>query len=353
MLLLACSFVYGADYLRMEDDGDMIVYENTSETLSWYILRECPDPAMIMGCSNGWVVNAVGNATWDFAYPAGYTAFANQFTVWNLGGLLFTDNISGTAMTTGWFLTGGAAMPPAGGMPVYTTEEFWFSLDFSYGDLPDGSTGDQICFDSAFVGAAGAWKFSGLTCGLGGAPDRPLFLCGPAGDDVHPCCIDVEPLVCTAPDINVTPVGDLVVVDICGTASFFFGADPGMDGLNPATIAGWSVTSGIGTIDAGGHYTASVAPDECGIYDVTIEVENSCGLTDTYSFQVEFVNADPYFVGCPDNCGGTEYPVGQGNDLTIPLVVGDPDACQALTVTVCGIDEFGDIPFLGTAYWTA
>jgi hypothetical protein len=353
MLLLACSFAYAADYLRLETNSgnDLEVYENATEKLDFYIIRQCPTPAMIMGCSNGFVVNAVGNATWDYAHPAGYTVFAEQFTVWNLGGLLLTDAISGTGMTTGSFLTGGAAMPPAGGMPVYAAEKWWFSLEFTYGDLPDGSSGDQICVDSAFFPPAGAWKFSGLTCGLGGNPDRPLFLCGPLGNDVHPCCVDVKELVCTDPDINVTPVGNLISVDICGTASFNFGAEPGMDGLDPATIAGWSVVSGIGTIDANGHYSASVAPDACGDYLVTIEVENSCGGTDTYDFTVTFVNSPPYFVGCPDNCG-SEYPVGQGNDLTIPLVVDDPDACQGLTVYIAPGDVVatGDVPFLGTAY---
>jgi hypothetical protein len=352
MLLLACSFVYGADYLRMEVD-DPPVYENSTELFEWYILRQCPDPTMIMGCSNGFVMNAVGNATWDYAHPAGYTPFATHLTIWNLGGLLFTDNISGTGMTSGWFLTGGAAMPPTGGMPVIDPEMFWFSLQFDIGDLPDGSTGDEICIDSQFVGTAGAWKFSGLTCGQGvQGPDAPLFLCGPGGDP-SPCCIPVEPLVCTPPTINVTPVGNLIETDICGVASFDFGADPGMDGLVPATIIGWSVISGIGTIDMNGMYNASVAPNACGTYDVTIEVENNCNLTDTYDFQVTFINSDPYFTICPNNCPpGTPFPVGQGNDLTIPLGFTDPDiACQAIFAYVLTYVELGPVTgFTGNLY---
>jgi hypothetical protein len=254
--------------------------------------------------------------------------------------------ISGTGMTTGSFLTGGAAMAiPGAGWPVWPTEQFWFSLDFTMGDLPDGSSGDQICFDSAFIPPGGSWKFSGLNCAPGaGAPNRPFALC--EGADVHPCCFDVLPLVCTDPTINVKPIGNLIEVDICGTAAFTFGAEPGMDGTDPATIAGWHMTSGIGTIDATGHYSASVDPDACGLYDVTIEVENSCGGTDSYSFQVEFVNALPFFTNCPNNCA-TPTPVGQGNTVTFTLNVDDPDACQGLDLAVEGYTVTGD-PLTGT-----
>jgi hypothetical protein len=189
-----------------------------------------------------------------------------------------------------------------------------------------------------------------MTCGQGGAPDRPLFKCGPApGTDVHPCCINVMPLVCTNPTINVTPIGNLIEVDICGTAAFAFDADPGMDGLVPATIAGWAVTAGIGNIDNNGNYSASVPPTDCGIYDVTVEVTNSCQLTDSYSFQVEFVNAMPSFTDCPDNWA-TKTPVGQGNDLEFILNVTDPDACQGLVLAVESVVPTGDLPFLGSVY---
>jgi hypothetical protein len=340
MLLLACSFTNAADYL------DLIpltvpLNENSAETFEWYVLRECPDPAMIMGTSNGYVVTAVGNATWTFD---GYTAGPNGGpTGWfNLGGLLFTDNI----MALGWFLTGGAAMPPMGGMPVVTTPTLYFTLDFTMGDLPDGSTGDAICFDSAFVGPAGSWKFSAMTCGQGGAPNRPLALCNGVDSD-QPCCMAVLELVCTLPDINVTPIGNMIEEDICGTATFSFDADPGDDGHDPATIAGWAVTAGIGSIDAGGNYSASVASDECDVFDVTIQVTNSCGETDDYMFQVEFVNALPSFTDCPDNCGNPT-PVGMGNDLQFTLNVTDPDACQGLGVAVTNIDD-GMAGFAGTA----
>jgi hypothetical protein len=245
----------------MRIDVDTL-YENTNPTWDFYVLRECPDPAKIMGCSNGFVLNAVGNATWGFS--GGFTPFADHLTVWNLGGLLFTDMIGGPGSTSGWFLTGGAAMPPAGGMPVYTTEKFWFSLDMAIGDLPAASTGDGIEIDSQFVGAAGAWKWSGLTCGQGGDPDRPLFLDKYGGDKgAHPHFLPVLELVCTGPFITGVPAGNNITVDICGTAQFTFGADPGMDGLDPATLTGWGMVSGIGNINNNGEYSAFVDPWAC------------------------------------------------------------------------------------------
>jgi hypothetical protein len=125
-------------------------FEGTTQIVEWYLLRECPTPEMIMGFGNSFVVSATGDATWAFSYSSGFTPFADHLSFWNLGGLLFTDDISGTGRTTGSFLTGGAAMPPDGGMPVITSEMFWFSLEFTWGDLPDGSPGGQICFDSTF-----------------------------------------------------------------------------------------------------------------------------------------------------------------------------------------------------------
>ena len=338
MLLLTCSFANANDYLNVVPLTTPL-NENATETFEWYAVRECPNPTMIMGCSNGYVVTTTGNATW-VAGDHNFTPFPTHLTIWNLGGLLFTDQIDGSGM----FLTGGAAMPPAGGLPVFSTPMFWFSLDFTMGDLPDGSTGDQICFDSAFIPPAGSWKFSGMDCGAGGT-NRPYALCDGVDSD-QPCCFDVLELVCTDPDINVTPIGDLIEKDICGTATFVFGADPGEDGNDPATIVGWSVTAGIGTIDAGGNYSASVGPADCGVYDVTVQVDNNCGGIDSYNFQVEFVNALPSFTDCPDNCL-TPTPVGQGNSVDFVLNVTDPDACQGLTLAIDSFTETGG-PYGGT-----
>jgi hypothetical protein len=151
MLLLAVGgSAVAADYIRIDVDT---VCENETSDWEFYLLRECPEPEYIVGCTNGWQLNAVGNATWDFSF-SGYHPFEDHLSVWNLGGLLLTDFISGTGVTEGWFFVGGAAMPPDGGMPIYETEKLWFSLTLTMGDLPPGSTGDGIMIDSAMYLAA-------------------------------------------------------------------------------------------------------------------------------------------------------------------------------------------------------
>ena len=140
LFLAVCGSATAADYIRIDTDT---VYKNQTSEWEFYLLRECPEPERTYGFGNAWRLQGVGNATWSYSHPDGLTKFPDHMTVWNLGGLLFTDAISGTGMTTGWFLTGGAAMPPAG-MPIYTTEKFWFSINMTMGDLPPGSTGDGI-----------------------------------------------------------------------------------------------------------------------------------------------------------------------------------------------------------------
>jgi hypothetical protein len=335
LLLAACGSAAAADYIRINVDT---VYEHQSSEWEFYILRECPEPVMLMGISNGWVLNAVGNATWtDFHYPSDFTPFPEHPGWWNLG-FLFTDQISGTDMTSGWFLTGGAAMPPAAGMPVITTEKFWFSLNMTMGHLPDGSTGDGILIDSGFVGAAGAWQWSGLTCGEGGAPNRPLFVDKYGSDDQHPILISVQTLLCIAPEISVTPIDDELSGSHCdGNLFFGFTADPGIEGSAPATIEEWSILSGIGTMDSYGHYL--VEPQQAGTYPVTIQVTNSCLKSDTYSFDVIFTNNLPTFTNCRDNCYSGMYIVPFGYMVSLPLEVIDPDPCDSVSLVFYGYEE--------------
>jgi hypothetical protein len=142
LLCLIIIMIFGTalaeDYIRLNVDT---LIENQARDWEFYVKRECPEPDFIMGISNYFIMNTVGNATWDFS--GGYTPFAEHTQMWNLGGLLFTDGIGGTGVTSGFFISGGAAMPP-GGMPVIEDEIFWFSLNITAGDLPYGSTGDGI-----------------------------------------------------------------------------------------------------------------------------------------------------------------------------------------------------------------
>ena len=159
---------------------------------------------------------------------------------------------------------GGGVALPGGGMPI-TTEVPYFTVL-----LDIGAGLGEICIDSAFYGEAGAWKFSGLTCGLGGEPNRPLFLTGSAGsDDFHPYCMKVYLPVCEGPTITTTPSGDLLVGNHCDGATFQFVADPGEE-----PITGWAVTDGIGTIDGTGFYTGTAVKEYRSTMNVTFRIAN-------------------------------------------------------------------------------
>ncbi|MCK4655595.1 MAG: carboxypeptidase regulatory-like domain-containing protein, partial [candidate division Zixibacteria bacterium] len=120
--------------------------------------------------------------------------------------------------------------------------------------------------------------------------------------------VEVTALVCTAPTINLTPAADLLEGGHCYTF-FQFEADPGMLGQDPATIAGWDVTDGPGSIDGAGLYTVSLPNANTG--PVTVEVTNSCGETDDYAFTLNLTTANPVFTNAEDApdtaCAGDVY----------------------------------------------
>lgn len=333
MFLVACGHASAGDYVRLETDE---VYVGATQEITFNIERTCPDPDMILGASNGFVMTATGGATWTFEDFIKY----HNTDWWNIDGLLLTNGIDGSSPDT--FLVGGAAVPP-GGMPVVSSDEPYFGIA-----LEIGCGLGEICIDSAHAFANGAWEWVDLTCGQGGAPDRPLFLCGTNGDDIHPCCIVIWELVCTNPYIDVTPTGNVLEVGICDTATFQFDADPGMDGLWPAAIIGWEVISGIGTINDTGFYSASVPPGGGGDYEVVIEVENSCLCHfDDYTFTVRFTNSDPYFTNCLNNCSANWFKIPMGYGFSRPLFVTDPDSCNEVSLEIIGVETSGET-FYGT-----
>jgi len=336
MLLIAYSSAIAGDYFRL--DVDSVVTETVNQEFPFIAERTCPDPTLIMGHSNGWVITASGAATWSFNSDEwSPTVMTSWF---NLGGGMFTNRLDDISPDS--FLTGGASVPP-GGMPVFTETNF-FSI---FLDIGPGE--GEICFDSAYIPPAGAWKWSGLACGLGGAPDRPQFIARDSSDADHPVCVVVYEQPCIPPAINVTPVGNQLSGSHCDGLSFAFAADPGMDGPDPATIVGWSVVSGIGNTDNYGNY--SVTPQPTGTYPVTIEVTNSCGESDSYSFDLHFTNSDPYFTNCPDNCAANLKPVYIGPPTTVALLSAiDPDPCQSLTYCISSLVSSG--LFYGTVHIT-
>jgi len=343
MLLLACSFATAADYVKTNLVNGDTEYQNGDFLLSFYMTYECPAPSPMAGISLGFNVYTTGTATFSHADDA-FTKFHD--TDWfNVGGLIFDDTpIVGTDLTTGTILFGGAynSLFPGDGLEPPVTDEKFIDIEMSLGN----EFGDDFCIDSGFVPPGGTWKFSNMTCGTGGAPDRPLFLDG-NGDDVHPICITVEEFTCAPPTINVTPVGDAISVNHCNGTSFPFGADPGMNGPDPATITGWDVISGDGSIDVSGTYL--IGPHATGTYDVTIQVTNDCGGVDDYSFQVVFTNNAPTFVDCPiDKNASTE------SATSIQLEASDIDPCDGLSFYLVDDAGFGsdvDVTAAGLFTW--
>jgi hypothetical protein len=163
------------------DDANSLSYD-----LVFYIERTCPTPLLISGATNGFVITATGSATWsyigshqDYFYQDAYSSVD-----WNLGGLLFTEyDMDGFSPDR--FLIGGAALPPTGGMPIITDEPYFHLI------LDIGSGQGEICIDSVYLPPAGSWKFSGMTCGQGGEPHRPLLVDEYGSDNDHPICITV------------------------------------------------------------------------------------------------------------------------------------------------------------------
>jgi len=316
-LLLVYNTAAGADYFRIDVDS---IIANSSVDIDFYITRECPEPEMIMGISNGFKVQALGTASWTFNSFTRDPVVSGWF---QLGGLLFTDGLTGES-PDGGFLIGGAAMPP-GGMPIVTEQiAFTVSLDI-FAD--EGDDDAYLCIDTNWLYH---WRWSGLTCGLGGAPNRPLFLAHDFSNEVHPICLKIYELQCTNPTINVTPIGNQLVGNHCDGLAFSFGADPGTFGLDPATIVGWNVTAGLGTIDGAGNYTVGAQPS--GTYSVTVEVANDCGLSDDYTFNLVFTNQAPSIV----NCAGMPGAVSSGNTYSFDFSATDPNTCDVLSWSVTG-----------------
>jgi hypothetical protein len=177
-----CITVYDVieDYIRLGVDS--IVEESDDVDIPFYIKRTCPDPTNIMGISNGFVITATGDVTYQFDH---FYADPGNSLDFNLTGILCNSNGIDNSFPDSFFV-GAAAMAPAAGLPIIG-EEPYFHLVFDI-----GSGEGELCFDSAFVEPAGEWKWYELTCGQGGAPDRPLFIDKYGSDDNHPICITVH-----------------------------------------------------------------------------------------------------------------------------------------------------------------
>jgi len=198
--IIVAVFLFGSpatagDYIRIGVDS--IPAGATAFEIPFYIERTCPVPSYIMGTSNGFVLTATGFTSWSYA---GYVP-CPHWQWFPLGGLIILEMIDGTPPDSFLVSPLGPGENRASGLPI-VEDTFFFSL---FLDIGPGE--GEILIDSAFVGSAGAWKFSGLTCGLGGAPDRPLFVDKYGSDANHPIHITVYQTTCG--DANADGVVDI------------------------------------------------------------------------------------------------------------------------------------------------
>jgi len=310
ILLLAVAYTPAgaADYIRIDEDSTFI---GATFDLEFVVTRECPDPELVKGMSNGWVLTANGSATWTFNSLTPDPIANGWFS--DFTGLLSNCYFDGTAPDS--FLVGGASLYQ--GMPIVTEQRF-FTLT-----LDMGPGVGEICIDSAFVDPAGTWFWQDMTCGHGDGR-KPAFL----DDDLNPgspFCITVwDTSGCEGPTITSIPVGDELIDSHCETLSFDFDAYPG----SGMYITGWSLVSGPGTINsANGLY--EVDPMASGTYPVVIEVHNNCAKTDDYAFNVVFTNNPPSLSTVSEPPGVISGGLVFGWDFDAT----DPDLCDDILFT--------------------
>jgi hypothetical protein len=224
VILIACSVSLAGDYIRI--DVDSIPAGAVNFQIPFYVERTCPDPPTIIGMSLGFILSATGTVEYQYA---GWQADPVADT-WCFPHVVFNSGLPLTWDTDGQFLCGGAGMPPAGGMPVLEEEhKFW--------DLYLDVRGEgEILIDSGFVFVAGSWMFSGLTCGLGGAPNRPLFLAKDGSDLNHPIRITVYEPICG--DANLDGGVDIDDLIYIGMYIFAFGPAPNPYHVGDANCSG-------------------------------------------------------------------------------------------------------------------
>ena len=121
-------------------------------------------------------------------------------------------------------------------MPIMT-DTYLFSL---FLDIGPGE--GEILIDSAYVFTAGAWKWSGMTCGQGGAPDRPLFVDKYGSDANHPIHITVYEPLCG----DVTLDGAVDIDDPVFLISYIFAFGPAP---NPLSVGDCDCSGGGVPVD--------------------------------------------------------------------------------------------------------
>jgi hypothetical protein len=250
VLLLTCITSDAADYVRIGVDS--IPAGATNFEIPFYVEHTCPDPTRIGGISHGFVLTATGDAGWSFAGYDYYPAACDWFP---LSCLLFHNAVDGTAPDS--FAVGGSDFGLGYGMP-YLLDSWLFSL---YLDIGPGE--GEILIDSAFVFDASAWKWSEMTCGQGGAPDRPLFLDENGSDASHPIHITVYEPICGDADLS----GQVDIDDAVYVISyiFMFGPAPNPLSVGDCDCSGGPVPVDIDDVVYLMDYILRGGPEPCDI----------------------------------------------------------------------------------------
>jgi hypothetical protein len=258
MIIVFAGSAGADDYIRINIDS--IPMGAAGVDFPFLITHECPDQLFSM--SNGFEMTATG-CTWTCN---GLTPDAGS-AWWMIGlGFGFTDGITGTT-NSGWFGIGGAGtMPPQ----MYEVEFFSVNFDISNDE-------GEICIDST-----SPWSWTGMTCGQGGAPDRPLFVDKYGSDDNHPICIVVYPCQSSPSQLLTSPFEDQLTGPTCAELSFDFDADC-------EDACSFSMLDGPGSIgQTDGIYTAPILSE--GTYQITIQiVEPICQQATEYSFDLTYI----------------------------------------------------------------
>jgi hypothetical protein len=208
-ILFACGAAIAGDYIRIGVDS--IPAGVSSFEIPFYIEHTCHDPE-VPSIANGFVLTAAGDANWSFVDYVPNPVTLDWFA---FGGLLITNHIEGTSPDS--FLIGGSGWPDLG-LP-WTEEIYLFSL---FLDVGPGE--GEILIDSALVFQTGNWRWHNFECGLGGAPDRPLFVDKYGSDANHPIQITVFEPPCGDADAS----GGVDIDDVVYLISYIFSS-----GLEP------------------------------------------------------------------------------------------------------------------------
>jgi hypothetical protein len=249
MIFVMCSTVTAGDYVRIGIDS--IPAGATNYEIPFFIERTCPDPANIAGISNGFVMEATGDVSWTYVSWYRNPVVSSWFF---LGGLLITNHIDGISPDS--FLVGGTSFSTEG-LPIVDDMHF-FSLF-----LDIGPEGGEILIDSSFFPTSGSWKWSSLGCGLGGDPDRPIFVDKHGSDANHPIHITVYEPMCGDADLS----GQVDIDDAVYVISYIFMFGPAP---NPLSVADCDCSGGPVPVDIDDvvylmNYILRGGPEPCDI----------------------------------------------------------------------------------------